>query len=502
MASPGHLLVALLSRDAAEKELTACIPLYSDNYYIRLKARIEYLVETYEPLKSSSTILSIKQIIQDIESEFKGCDRKTQLNTIGPYNAPPLAAALEKLSNELHTIKVNQVFKEYGIEAPEEIAILECLVRVFRQKSPVLSKTHHIPNQVMDYEQCHEHFAAEGSHALTHFYHRINVARWSVATLLYCRKWPDVSLARALQYHGSQPCGPVTRQIFEACRPQFAKPFRFLDLPAELRLKVYNVLLPNQVSKASKVRCALNDTTLFVKMSALPGLRPVLSAECSWDYDHEHVVRLMTTCRLLHREVANVFFAQSSQEIAITDQTTSWLGSDHWHFGGQDPVHSWFSKLTSIRLTIYSTTELENMLDVKARLMMIVAELQKVEDLRELEIVLLPMPTDRTRTTPSSVCLTQVDTHLVQPLLELNSIKEVSMRFEDPPEPAQADQKDASDSKTITQGTPLAWSWRKDSAFSPHTMTALKWCLPNKASEEYWESIRDTSIVKVRIPPK
>jgi hypothetical protein len=499
--SPGHLLVALLSRDAVEREFAACIPLYLDDDFVRIQTRINHMFETHEALQNSN-ILSINLSIQDIKPEDEKRDRRQHLDTIEPNNPPLMATALEKLSYELHKIKVKQVCKEHGIEAPEEIEQLECIVSAFHQMSPVLPRTAHIPIQVMDYEQDYEIFALKGPCALREFCHHIYVARRDVARLLYRRNWPEESLTKFERGRCSQTCGSGVRQLFEPCKHRYTRSFRFLDLPPELRLKIYGLLLPRRLPKASKTRCALNDTTLFVTMSALPGLRPALSADCPWDYNHEHVLPLMLTCQLMHREVANIFFAQCSQEISVTDQNTSWLGSDHWNFGGHDPVHPWFSRLRNLRLTISSSTEPENMMEVKARLRMVVAELQKLEDLRELDIVYLPVPYDRKRSTPPSVSLEEVDTHLIQPLLELNGIEKVSMRFEDPPEPTKADQREADDNKKGTQGTPLAWSWRKDFVHLPRYLAVLKWCLPNKLSEEFWKEIKENAIDKVIVLPK
>jgi hypothetical protein len=499
--SPGHLLVALLSRDAVEREFAACIPLYVDDNFVRIQARINHMFKSHEALQNS-TMLSINLSIQDVKPEDEKCDRRQYLNLTELNNPPPMATALEKLSYELHKIKVKQVCKEYGIEAPEEIEQLECIVSAFHQMSPVLPRMDHIPIQVMDYEQDYEFFALKGPSALREFCHHIYVARRGIARLLYRRNWPEESLTNFARGRYSQACGSRVRQLFEPCKNSYTRSCRFLDLPAELRLKIYGLLLPRRLPKASKTRCALNDTTLFVMTSALPGLRPALSADSPWDYDHEHVLPLMLTCQLMHREVGNIFFAQCSQEISVTDQNTSWLGSDHWNFGGKGPVHPWFSRLRKLRLTIYSSTELENMMDVKARLTMVVAELQKLEDLRELDIVYLPMPYDRKQSTRPSVSLEEVDTQLIQPLLELNVIEKVSMGFEDPPEPTKADQSGTDDNKKSTQGTPLAWSWRKDFVHLPRYLAVLKWCLPNRLSEEFWKAIKENAIDKVIILPK
>ena len=209
-------------------------------------------------------------------------------------------------------------------------------------------------------------------------------ARHKVAPILYRQRWRD------------------------EIEPK--KPFPFMKLPRELRGLVYGFLLPGKQKHAIAIHTIIGTAELTQEHTALPAPPTVLRAGAMWDSGHEHFWSLSSTCWTIRDEAAEYFYTQPVHEITLADSDVYWLGrKDLPELVKSQIFMDKFCMIRSIRLTIYTSTNVEAMKISSELLQIIVGWMQRMKELRSLDVVYLPYPVDPMPTAPAYILLSDFE---------------------------------------------------------------------------------------------
>ena len=184
-------------------------------------------------------------------------------------------------------------------------------------------------------------------------------------------------------------------------------PFPLLALPTELQSRVYDFLLPETASSANSIFYAIDNQKVVQETDALPGARPILHPDSEWDCNDEHYWTLAQTCKVMREEVRKKFYNKPTHEVTISETGSYWLGAPiqdaNLLSSLRESLISNFSMIRRLRVTVYADTCPGNLRDVGTNLKTAVEWIKHIEDLRQLDIVYMPMPFDDVG--PSSVPL-------------------------------------------------------------------------------------------------